>query len=66
MINVKYTPVYLSSCSGIPRQPNHTHQNSNITAAKNPTQAFQPTPVFCAILNIRFMVPLILCLEFSN
>lgn len=47
-------------------QPNHTHQNSNITAAKKPTQAFHPTPVFCAIRNIRFIVPLILCREFSN
>jgi hypothetical protein len=46
--------------------PNHTHQNSNITTAKNPTQAFHPTPVFFAIANMRFIVPLILFLEFSN
>ena len=46
--------------------PNHTHQNSKITAAKKPSQAFQPTPVFWAMTNIRFIVPLILNLEFSN
>jgi hypothetical protein len=51
-------PVYL--------QPNQTHQNSRMTAAKKPSHTFHPTPVFCAILNMRFMVPRILFLEFSN
>jgi hypothetical protein len=44
----------------------HTHQNSTITATKNPSHAFHPTPVFWAILNILPMVPFILFREFSN
>ncbi len=31
--------------------------NRKATAAKNPTQTFQPTPVLSAIRSIRFMVP---------
>jgi hypothetical protein len=46
--------------------PNQTHQNSSITAAKKPNHAFHPTPVFSAILSMRFMVPLSLFREFSN
>lgn len=46
--------------------PNHTHQNSKTSAAKNATHAFHPTPVFFAILSILFIVPLILFLLFSN
>jgi hypothetical protein len=33
-----------------------------MTAAKKPSQAFHPTPVLSAILNILFIVPLSLCL----
>jgi len=40
-----------------PPQNNHTYQNRNITAAKKPAHTRQPTPVFCAIRNIRFIVP---------
>lgn len=59
--SVLYSPHY-----ALLRYPSHTHQNNSITAPKNPSQAFHPTPVFCAILNIRFMVPFILFREFSN
>jgi hypothetical protein len=47
-------------------QNSQTYQNRNPTAAKNPSQTFHPTPVFCAILSIRFIVPLIFSLEPSN
>jgi hypothetical protein len=46
--------------------PSQTHQNSSMTAAKKPNQAFHPTPVFSAILSMRFIVPLRRFLEFSN
>ena len=38
-------------------QNNHTYAKSTHTATKNPNQTLQPTPVFSAIRNIRFMVP---------
>lgn len=47
-------------------QNNHTYQNSRHTAAKKPNQAFQPTPVFCAIRNILFIVPFNRMLVFSK
>jgi hypothetical protein len=37
-----------------------------ITAAKKPSQTLQPTPVFSAILNMRFIVPRSFSREFSN
>ena len=40
-----------------PTQNSQTYQNTNATAAKKPNQTLQPTPVFSAIRNIRFMVP---------
>jgi hypothetical protein len=47
-------------------QNNHTYQNNTPTTKKNPNHTFHPTPVFFAILNILFIVPLIFNLEFSN
>ena len=61
------TSLYMfSSCPKPQSHPSHTHQNSRISAAKNATHAFHPTPVFLAILSILFIVPLILFLLFSN
>jgi hypothetical protein len=34
-----------------------TYQNRIIKQKKNPTQTFQPTPVFSAMRSIRFIVP---------
>lgn len=34
-----------------------TYQNRRIKQKKNPTQTFQPTPVFSAMRSIRFIVP---------
>jgi hypothetical protein len=34
-----------------------TYQNRRIKQKKNPTQTFQPTPVFFAMRSIRFIVP---------
>ena len=34
-----------------------TYQNKRMTAAKKPSQIFQPTPVFSAIRSMRFIVP---------
>lgn len=59
-----YYPHTLSSPHEL--HPNHTHQNSNITTAKNPTHTLHPTPVFSAILNMRLIVPRSLFREFSN
>ena len=47
-------------------QNNHTQTKTIQTAAKNPTHTFHPTPVFSAILNIRFIVPLSLTLVLSK
>lgn len=56
----------LSSICKPEAQNNHTYQNRKITAAKNPNQTLHPTPVFSAILNIRFIVPFNFNRLFSN
>jgi hypothetical protein len=40
-----------------PHEDNLTYQNRRIRQKKNPTQTFQPTPVFSAMRSIRFIVP---------
>jgi hypothetical protein len=47
-------------------RPTQTHQNNTHTAPKNATHTFHPTPVFCAMRNMRFMVPRSWLREFSN
>jgi hypothetical protein len=64
--NAMPVPLYTLSPFHNPLRPASSLQNSRITAAKNPNQTFHPTPVFCAILSILFIVPLNLFLEFSN
>ena len=53
--SVSYT---LARSVFLPLQNSHTYMNSIMTQAKKPTHTFQPTPVFCAIRNILFIVPL--------
>ena len=43
-----------------------TYQNSKQTAKKNNTHTFQPTPVFSAMISMRFMVPRKRILVFSK
>ena len=40
-----------------PPQNNHTYAKTAHTAKKNSTHTLHPTPVFSAILNMRFIVP---------
>lgn len=57
----KLSPVQMGGA-----QNSQTYQKRRMTAAKNPSQTLQPTPVRSAILNILLIVPRNRCLVLSK